>query len=80
MPRNMMDAQEAANYLHISYWTLLNRAKKGQVPCVKVGRRVLLARKAWINGSLTKKLKASSRSLSLNMADFARLRVKEVNA
>jgi len=28
MPRNMMDAQEAANYLHISYWTLLNRAKK----------------------------------------------------
>ncbi|NLW90970.1 MAG: helix-turn-helix domain-containing protein [Syntrophomonadaceae bacterium] len=40
----MMEAQEAADYLKISYWTLLNQAKKGLVPHVRVGRRVLFSR------------------------------------
>ena len=51
MPRHMLDAQEAADYLKISYWTLLNQAKKGLIPCVRVGRRVLFSQEglnAWI--------------------------------
>lgn len=43
MPRHMLEAQEAADYLHISYWTLLEKAKKGLIPCVRVGRRVLFS-------------------------------------
>jgi excisionase family DNA binding protein len=48
----MMEAQEAAGYLHISYWTLLEKAKKGLIPCVKVGRRVLFSQEgldAWVD-------------------------------
>lgn len=51
MPRHMLEAQEAADYLKISYWTLLNQAKKGLIPCVRVGRRVLFSQEgldAWI--------------------------------
>lgn len=51
MPRHMLDAQEAAQYLRISYWTLLQKSKKGLVPCVKVGRRVLFSQEGldqWI--------------------------------
>jgi len=43
MPRHMLEAQEAAEYLHISYWTLLEKAKKNLIPCVRVGRRVLFS-------------------------------------
>lgn len=51
MPRHMLEAQEAAEYLKISYWTLLNQAKKGLIPCVRVGHRVLFSQEgldAWI--------------------------------
>lgn len=50
MSRHMLEAQEAAEYLHISYWTLLEKAKKGLIPCVRVGRRVLFSQEgldAW---------------------------------
>lgn len=50
MPRHMLEANEAADYLHISYWTLLEKAKKGLIPCVRVGRRVLFSQEgldAW---------------------------------
>ena len=51
MPRHILDAQEAAEYLKVSYWTLLEKAKKGVIPCVKVGRRVLFSQEGldkWI--------------------------------
>jgi excisionase family DNA binding protein len=51
MARHMLEAQEAADYLKVSYWTLLEKAKKEVVPCVRVGRRVLFSQEgldAWI--------------------------------
>lgn len=43
MPRHMLEAQEAADYLKISYWALLEKARKGLIPHVRIGRRVLFS-------------------------------------
>lgn len=51
MSRHMLEAQEVAEYLRVSYWTLLEKAKKGHVPCVRIGRRVLFSQEGldqWI--------------------------------
>lgn len=60
MPRHMLEAQEAADYLKVSYWTLLERAKKGVIPCVRVGRRVLFSQEgldAWIDAQEARSVK-----------------------
>ena len=36
-----MSAREAAHYLGISYWLLLENVKKRQIPHVRIGGRVL---------------------------------------
>ena len=41
----MLTAQEAADYLRISYWTLLKKAREGDIPSVKIGSRVLFSLK-----------------------------------
>ena len=41
----MLTAQEAADYLRISYWTVLKKARKGEIPSVKIGSRVLFSLK-----------------------------------
>lgn len=51
MAKHMMEAQEAAAWLHISYYTLLQKAKKGEIPCIRIGSRVLFSQEgleAWI--------------------------------
>ena len=51
MARTMLDANEAADYLKISYYTILDKAKKGLIPCVRVGARVLFSQEGldgWI--------------------------------
>ncbi|NLG32109.1 MAG: helix-turn-helix domain-containing protein [Syntrophomonadaceae bacterium] len=51
MAKHMMEAQEAATWLHISYYTLLQKAKKGEIPCVRIGSRVLFSQEGletWI--------------------------------
>lgn len=48
---NVMDAKECAAYLHTSYFTLTRRAKAGELPCFKMGRRVMFRKSsidAWI--------------------------------
>jgi excisionase family DNA binding protein len=47
----MLDAQEAADFLKISYYTILEKAKKGLIPCTRIGARVLFSQEgleAWI--------------------------------
>ncbi|WP_017756788.1 excisionase family DNA-binding protein [Calidifontibacillus oryziterrae] len=39
--RKTMTAKEAANLLGVSYWLLLEMAKKGQIPNIRAGKRVL---------------------------------------
>ncbi|MCL6558881.1 MAG: helix-turn-helix domain-containing protein [Firmicutes bacterium] len=39
--RATVDAKEAAEYIGVSYWLLLEMAKRGEVPCIRAGRRVL---------------------------------------
>lgn len=49
MPLHMMDAEETAKYLKVSYWTVLEKAKKGAIPCVRVGNRVLFSQEGLDN-------------------------------
>ncbi len=39
-------AQEAANYLGISYWLILELVKRKQIPCTNLGRRKLFRKQA----------------------------------
>jgi len=43
VPR-LLSQQEAAIYLGISYWTLRDLIFRGEVPHVKIGRRILVDR------------------------------------
>lgn len=51
---DLMDAKEAARYVGVfSYWTILDLAKQGKVPHIRVGRRVFFRAEAldgWIRG------------------------------
>lgn len=52
MSRHILTAQEAAKYLNISYWMLLEKARKGVIPSAKIGARVLFSQKGlddWIS-------------------------------
>ena len=40
----LLSQQEAASYLGISYWTLRDLTFRGEVPHVKIGRRILVDR------------------------------------
>ncbi|OPY59444.1 MAG: Helix-turn-helix domain protein [Pelotomaculum sp. PtaU1.Bin035] len=39
-----MTAKEAAGYIGVSYWLLLELVKKRQIPAIHAGRRVLFRR------------------------------------
>lgn len=41
MLKTTLTAAEAAEYLGTSYWNLLQMAKKGLIPHIRIGRRVL---------------------------------------
>jgi len=48
---DMMEAKEAAEYLRVSYWSVLNWARQRKIPHVRVGSRVLFSREGldrWI--------------------------------
>ena len=72
MPRHMLDAVEAAEYLKVSYWTLLEKAKKGVIPCVKVGRRVLFSQEG-LDGWIEEK-EWQSINRDVKGADYGKLR------
>ena len=40
----LLSQQEAAAYLGISYWTLRDLTFRGELPHVKIGRRILVDR------------------------------------
>lgn len=44
LPPRLLSQQEAAAYLGISYWTLRDLTFRGEVPHVKIGRRILVDR------------------------------------
>lgn len=44
MGRSTLKATEAAQYLGISYWLILEMAKKGEIPHIRAGRLVLFRR------------------------------------
>lgn len=51
--RHTITAEEAANYIGVSYWMLLEMVRKRQIPHFRVGRRVLLRKHSideWLNG------------------------------
>lgn len=52
MAKTMLTAQEAADYLKISYYTILQKSKAGQIPCCRIGSRVLFSQEgltAWVD-------------------------------
>jgi len=54
MQRTTLTAKEAAEYLGISYWLITQLVKRKQIPCSRVGRRILF-RKDVLDVYLSKK-------------------------
>jgi excisionase family DNA binding protein len=46
MARSTLRAKEAAAYLGISYWLILELAKKKEIPHIRAGSRVLFRRES----------------------------------
>jgi excisionase family DNA binding protein len=46
MERQTLSAKEAAKYIGISYWLILEMAKRKEIPCIRVGSRVLFRKNA----------------------------------
>lgn len=46
MGRSTLKATEAAHYLGISYWLILEMAKRGEIPHIRAGSRVLFRRES----------------------------------
>jgi excisionase family DNA binding protein len=44
--RSTLKAREAAAYLGVSYWLLLEMAKRGEVPHIRAGKLVLFRKEA----------------------------------
>jgi excisionase family DNA binding protein len=41
-----LSAKEAAKYIGISYWLILEIAKRKEIPCIRIGSRVLFRKDA----------------------------------
>lgn len=41
-----MTAKQAAAYIGISYWLILELVKRGEIPCIDLGRRKLFRKKS----------------------------------
>lgn len=46
MKRTTLTAKEAAEYLGISYWLITQLVKRKQIPCSRVGKRILFRKEA----------------------------------
>ncbi|GHH96658.1 excisionase family DNA-binding protein [Neobacillus kokaensis] len=46
MERQTLSAKEAAKYIGISYWLILDITKRKEIPCIRVGSRVLFRKDA----------------------------------
>lgn len=46
MHRTTLTAKEAAEYLGISYWLITQLVKRKQIPCSRVGKRILFRKEA----------------------------------
>ncbi len=44
--RTTLTAKEAAEYLGISYWLITQLVKRRQIPCSRVGKRILFRKEA----------------------------------
>jgi excisionase family DNA binding protein len=49
MERQTLSAKEAAKYIGISYWLILEIAKRKEIPCIRIGSRVLFRKDALDN-------------------------------
>ena len=43
--RRLLSRKEAAEYLGVSFWTILRHIRKGLIPVVKIGGRALIDKK-----------------------------------
>lgn len=46
MQRTTLTAKEAAEYLEISYWLITQLVRRKQIPCSRVGKRILFRKEA----------------------------------
>ena len=46
MQRTTLTAKEAAEYLGISYWLITQLVRRKQIPCSRVGKRILFREEA----------------------------------
>ncbi|PWA12080.1 DNA-binding protein [Pueribacillus theae] len=60
--RQTMTAKEAAQYIGVSYWLILEMAKRGEIPCIRAGKRVLFRNEAldlWMSGQEMRSMQQS---------------------
>ena len=62
IPRATFKAREAAEYLGISYWLILEMAKRGEIPHIRAGRLVLLRKEALEKEALDRWMDEQERS------------------
>lgn len=46
MQRTTLTAKKAAEYLGISYWLITQLVRRKQIPCSRVGKRILFRKEA----------------------------------
>ncbi len=46
MQKTTLTAKEAAEYLGISYWLITQLVRRKQIPCSRVGKRILFRKEA----------------------------------
>lgn len=68
--RTTLTAQEAAEYIGISYWLILELVKRKQIPSIRAGARVLF-RESALNDWMTNQEQAS---LAASKNDHKKLR------
>ena len=64
--RATLTAREAAKFLGISYWLLLEMVKRKEIPCVKAGSRKLFRRESlerWLENKEAESIKKENQVL-----------------
>lgn len=57
--RATVNSKEAANYVGVSYWLLCELVKRGEIPCIKAGGRLLFrleSLKKWLESKETESI------------------------
>ncbi|WP_314728321.1 excisionase family DNA-binding protein [Bacillus sp. Marseille-Q3570] len=65
MERQTLTAKQAAEYVNVSYWLILEMAKRKRIPHYRVGKRVLFSKEGlseWIKAQESSSIEGNDQS------------------